>query len=162
MYFSLALIFTTAAASENAYNNKGLSFKYDSAWNVSEDHNELGDTSYTLITVDSPGSAFVSIAVYNRDMGLDKTVDEFRDGLKQNFEAFGSVTVEPYSAGFAGSEFKGYRLTVKALGIPHTNHVVGALFNERTMVISWQYADEDFEQFGPAIELIKTTLQVSK
>ena len=114
------------------------------------------------MSVDSPGSAFLSIALYHREEGFEDTLNAARDGLKQNFEAFGTVVVEEYTDNFAETDFKGYRLTVKAFGIPHTNCVVGAIVNGKTVIISWQYADEDLEQFGKDIDLIKGSLAISK
>ena len=139
------------------FDRAGLRFLYPENWTVSDE--QLSSTPQSL-TVESPGSGFWVLMVYDREFDPEQLVEQVVESMREEYEGletalaanqFGEVQVGGCDMMFYCLDFVVHSrvLALRALG--------------RTLLTMWQAEDREFESLEPVfLAITKSLLEPEK
>lgn len=134
------------------YDRLGVRFLYPENWTVSEEQAEEFPLSVTL---QSPGSAFWTLHIYQRPINLPALVEESLDAMRELYEG---LEHEEASEDFAGHPAQGCDMSFFCLDFVVTAKSRAVLSEERGYLFFYQAESRDFDEVEPVFRAMAISL----
>jgi hypothetical protein len=134
------------------YDRLGVRFLYPENWTVSEEQAEEFPLSVTL---QSPGSAFWTLHIYQRPINMPALVEESLEALRELYDGLES---EEADEELAGHPAKGYDMNFFCLDFVVTAKSRAVLTEERGYLFISQAETRDFDELDPVFRAMAISL----
>jgi hypothetical protein len=130
----------------------GIRFLYPENWRISEE--DLAG-SPQQISVQSPGSGFWSLMVYDPNTEPQDLVEQVLQSMQGEYPGVESSSVLDR---FEDVETTGYDMCFYCLDFVVNSRVMAAQTRGRTFLVLWQAEDREFEKIEPVFRAITISL----
>ena len=120
------------------YRNDSIKFRYPEGWELEEHEIEGGQT----VSLQSPGSMFMLVSVYETDPSCQMIADQALDALRDEYPELEST---PVSDIITQSPVVGYDVGFVALDFTNTCWIRAFMSQEQTILIFAQTNDMDLQ-----------------
>ena len=155
------------------YSGHDLSFQHPGNWKRSEESEVLEGIEMVTISVESPGSTLAVVQQFRPavPVELESVMVDFTEGMREGLqEEVGGVidmtekSTSTVTHAMLGQDREGrrkqYSLSLLGESADHTVDVYAAEFEDRSIIVYLQTADEDRKKSEPGLELVLSTLSV--
>lgn len=134
------------------YENHGITFLYPENWTLTQE--QCTERPYE-ISVQSPGSGFWSVHVYEESSDPGQLATEALDSMRQEYE---NIDSEPVTSTIGDLEVGGYELNFYCLDFLVTARIVGFRHGGSTYLVLYQAESSEFEDLGVVFEALTISL----
>ncbi len=134
------------------FERRGVRFQYPDNWKLSDD---ASAADALTITLQSPGSAFWVLQVFNIDDGPEQLVAEVLESMRREYEG---LEATPIKETIQDVDAIGYNMQFYCLDLLIDSHVRSFVFDHRTYLMLYQAEDREFAEVAPVFLAMATSL----
>lgn len=134
------------------YDRDGVCFQYPENWSLSE---EPSGRDRLSVSVTSGSGAFWSVTVYEPSFSARKLCHQALSAMRDEYE---EVEVDSISEQIADESTMGYDLQFYCLDFLVRCRVLSLTTLGKTILLTWQAEDRDFDSLKPVFYAITTSL----
>jgi hypothetical protein len=136
------------------FSESGVSFRYPESWTIEREESESG----WVVTVNSPGTAFVTVCLRQDRPGVKELSTAVLDTLRQDYP---ELEADEKTERLAGRKSFGHDIRFFSLDLTNSCWTRSFSSPSGTVLVMCQTSDLELETTGPILKAIRDSLRVS-